>query len=68
MFTKTKKQGKRIAGKALGIHYLHGGNACYSPFKGDKGIQCSGDRFDYIVEWQAKKEIQQQSLMNSLYV
>ncbi len=68
MFTKTKNQGKPIPCKAHGIHFLHTGNASYSPCKHEKGIHCSGDRFDYIVEWQVQKEIRRQSLMNSLYV
>lgn len=66
MFMKTKNQQNPIPGKGYAIHYLHT-HRCYSPNKFEKGIHCSSESFDYIVEWQVQQEIQQYLLTNNLY-
>lgn len=35
------------------LHYLRIGTKInYTPCRDDKGIHCTGDKFDYIVPWQ----------------
>ncbi|WP_299576871.1 hypothetical protein [uncultured Sunxiuqinia sp.] len=29
----------------------------YKPFPGEKGLQCDGDKFDYVVEWEIHEEV-----------
>ncbi|MGQ7871222.1 hypothetical protein [Sunxiuqinia sp. sy24] len=32
-------------------------NRQYKPFPGEKGLQCDGDKFDYVVEWEIHEEL-----------
>lgn len=68
MYKKTENQRKVNSAKVYRIHFLHTGNACYSPCKDLKGIRCTGDHFNYVVPWQATKGVKQNSLTQNYYV
>ena len=68
MLKKPKNKGEPRMHNVHSIHYLHTGNACYTPLKTGSGLKCSGDQFDFVVPWQKNKGGKKASLTDSLYV
>jgi len=53
----TKKTKDPVPLKVHHVNYLRmGNNASHTPCKGAKGIHCTGDKFDFIVDWQVNKQ------------